>query len=58
MNVNIYVELQKIQLYILSQSKLNLFFGMNILKKKKKSLKPTYLGTPSSLFEDDSIKIK
>ena len=57
MNVNIYVEMQKIQLYILSQSKLNLF-SVWIFKKKKKKLKPTYLGTPSSLFEDDSIKIK
>ena len=59
MNINIYVELQKMQLYILSQNKLN-FFSVQILKDIYiNSLKPTYLGTTSSLlFEEDSIKIK
>ena len=39
--------------------KVNLiFFRYEYFEKKKKNLKPTYLGTPSSLFEDDSIKIK
>ena len=59
MNINIYVELQKMQLYILSQNKLN-FFSVQILKKiYVNSLTPTYLGTTSSLlFEEDSIKIK
>ena len=59
MNVNNYVELQKIQLYILSQNKLNLFSVRIFSKKYVNSLKPTYLGTTSSLlFEEDSIKIK
>ena len=58
MNVNNYVELQKIQLYILSQNKLNLFSVRIFSKKYINLLKPTYLGTSSLLFDEDSIKIK
>ena len=58
MNINIYVELQKIQHKSLSQKKLNLCSVWIFSKNNINSLKPTYMGTPSLLFEEDSIKIK
>ena len=43
MIVNIYIELQKVQLNILLQNKLNFFFGMNIFKNIYKLIRNQHI---------------